>query len=126
MPLLVLGFVFRDASSSAFCSVLATTLCIYLLVVNLVNVPVRVWVQYITGTDIPFNPSTGNVRCQYWYILVQYQYRHGTLPVLALNGARTGIGIFCTFVQYQYGYGTLPVLALNDASIGNVKEHYAK
>ncbi len=42
----------------------------------------------------PFNASTSNVPCRYWYILVQYQYRHGTLPVLALNGARTDIGIF--------------------------------
>ncbi len=83
-----------DASSSTFCSVLATTLCIYLLEVDLVNVPVPVWVQYITGTGIPFNASISNVPWQYWYILVQYQYPHGTLPVLALNGARTNIGIF--------------------------------
>ena len=47
-----------DASSSAFCSVLATTLRIYHLEVDLVNVPVPVWVQYITGTGIPFNAST--------------------------------------------------------------------
>jgi hypothetical protein len=72
MPLPVLGFVCMDASSSAFCSVLATILRIYLLEVNLVNVPVPVWVQYITGTGIPFNASTDNVPCQYWYILVQY------------------------------------------------------
>jgi hypothetical protein len=93
MPLPVLGFV-MDASSPAFCSVLATILRIYLLEVNLVNITVPVWVQYITGTGIPFNASTGNVPCRYWYILVQYQYRHGTLPVLKLNGARTDIGIF--------------------------------
>ncbi len=71
MPLLVLGFVCTDASSSTFCSVLATTLRIYLLEVDLVNIPVPVWVQYITGTGIPFNASTGNVPCRYWYILVQ-------------------------------------------------------
>jgi hypothetical protein len=77
--------------------------------------------------------------------LVQYQYGHILLLVLALNGASTGIVIrglwsstsigkyitgtgikwcsyrywhFCTFVQYQYGYGKLPVLALNGASTG--------
>jgi hypothetical protein len=47
-----------DAPSSAFCSVLATTLRIYLLEVDLVNVPVPVWVQYIMGTDTPFNASS--------------------------------------------------------------------
>ncbi len=72
MPLPVLGFVCTDASSSAFCSVLATTLGIYLLEVDLVNVPVPVWVQYVMGTGILFNASTGNVSCQYWYISVQY------------------------------------------------------
>jgi hypothetical protein len=109
MPLPVLGFVFRDASSSAFCSGLATTLHIYLLEVDLVDVSIPVWVQYIMGTGIPFNASTGNVPCQYWYILVQYQYRHGALPVLALNGARTGIGIFAL---------------LSSTSMGTVHYHY--
>ncbi len=80
-------------SSSAFCSVVATTLRIYLLEVDLVNVPVPVWVQYTMVTGKPFNASTNNVPCRYWYILVQYQYRHGTLPVLELIGARTNIGI---------------------------------
>jgi hypothetical protein len=66
-------------------------------------------VQYITGTGIPFNASTDNELCRCWYILVQYQYRHGTLPVLALNGARTDIGIFALMsstsmdtVHYRY------------------------
>jgi hypothetical protein len=63
MPLPVLGFVCTDASSCAFCFVLTTTLRIYLLEVDLVNVPVPVWVQYITGTGIPFNASTGNELC---------------------------------------------------------------
>jgi hypothetical protein len=92
MPLPVLGFVCTYVSSTAFSSVSATTLRIYLLEVDLVNLPVPVWVQYIMGNGIAFNASTGNLPCQYWYILAQYQYRHGTLPVLALNGARTGIG----------------------------------
>jgi hypothetical protein len=61
MPLPVSGFVCTDVSSSAFCTVLATTLRIYLLEVNLVSVTVTVWVQYIMGTGIPFNASTGNV-----------------------------------------------------------------
>jgi hypothetical protein len=72
MPLPVLRFESTDASSSAFRSVLATTLRIYLLEVDLVNIPVSVWVQYITGTGIPFNASTGDVPCRYWYILVQF------------------------------------------------------
>jgi hypothetical protein len=103
MPLPVLGFVCMDASSSAFCSVLATTLRIYLLEVDLVNVPRPVWVQYITGTGIPLNASTSNVPCQYWYILIQYQYRHSTLPVLALNGARTDIGMFALLSSTSMG-----------------------
>ncbi len=52
--------------------------------------PVPVLARYITGTGIKW--------CQYWYwhicTFVQYQYWLGTLPVLALNGARTGIGIY--------------------------------
>jgi hypothetical protein len=55
--------------------------------------PVSVWAYFITNTGIKW--------CQYRYwhlrILIQYQYRQGTLPVLALNGARTGIGIFAIF-----------------------------
>jgi hypothetical protein len=93
--------------------------------------------------------STGIKWCQYryWYIctFVQYQYWHGTFPVLPLNGARTGIGILvlgsvsvlarsntgigikwckyrywhiCTFVQYQYWHGTLLVLPLLGACTG--------
>ncbi len=67
------------------------------------NVPVPVWVQYITGTGISFNAITSNLSCQYWYILVQYQYRHGTLLVLALNGARTNIGIFALLSSTSMG-----------------------
>jgi hypothetical protein len=52
MPLVVMGIVFRDASSSTFSSVLATTSRNYLLEVNLVNIPVPVWVQYSKGTGI--------------------------------------------------------------------------
>jgi hypothetical protein len=110
---------------------------------------VLVLARPITGTGIKW--------CQYQYwrfgILVQYQYGHGTLPVLALNGAHAGIGKYafwssasmawyitgtgikwcpyrywhiCTLVQYQYGHGPLPVLALNGDSTGNVNKHYAK
>jgi hypothetical protein len=76
MPLPVLRFVCTDVSSSAFSSVLAITLRVYLLEVDLVNIPVPAWVQYITGTGIPFNASTGNVPCRYWYIF-------GPVPVSA-------------------------------------------
>ncbi len=67
------------------------------------NVTVPVWVQYITGTGIPCNASTGNVPCQYWYILVQYQYRHSTFLVLLLNVARTGIGMFALLSSTSMG-----------------------
>ena len=56
--------------------------------------PIPVLAQYITGTAITWCP---------------YQYWH-----------------FGTLVQYQYQHGPLPVLALNGASTGNVNEHYAK
>jgi hypothetical protein len=87
----------------AFCSVLTTSLHISLLEVDLVNIPVPVWAQYIKGTGMPCNASTGNVPCQYWYILIQYQYRQGTLPVLALHGAHTGIGIFALLSSTSMG-----------------------
>ncbi len=111
--------------------------------------PLPVSARYITVTSIKWCQN------QYWHIctFVQYQYWHGTLPVLALNGARAGIALMhfgpvpvlarsitgkgikwcpyqywhiCTLVQYQYGHGPFLVLALNAASTGNVKEHYAK
>ncbi len=60
---------------------------------------VSVWAYSITGTGIKW--------CQYPYwhlwILVQYQYQHGTLPALALNGARTGIGIFALLSNTSMG-----------------------
>ncbi len=95
---------FWDASSSTFCSVVATTLGIYLLELNLANIPilalqtalvqgshpVPAWARSITSTGIQWCP------CRYWYFctLVQYQYWHGPLPVLTFSGSRTGIGIF--------------------------------
>jgi hypothetical protein len=59
---------------------------------HLCPIPLLEW--YITSTGIKW---------------CQYQYWH-----------------ICTFVQYQYWHGTLPVPALNGARTGNVKEHYAK
>jgi hypothetical protein len=102
-------------------------------------VPVLAW--YITGTGFKWCP------CRYWHFctLVQYQHGHGPLPVLALNGASTGIGIFAvlsdtsigtvhywychylvpyqywhfsTLVKYQYWHGPLQVLAINGVSTG--------
>jgi hypothetical protein len=68
---------------------------------HLCPLPVLAW--YITVTDIKW--------CQnrYWHIctFVQYQYWHDTLPVLALNGARAGIG-----VGYHTRKITLPVMPL--------------
>jgi hypothetical protein len=83
MPLPVLGFIRTDVSSSAFHSVLATTLRIFLLEVNLVSVPVPVWVQYITGTGIPFKPvpvmycaDTGTFWSSTSIRTVHYRYWH--------------------------------------------------
>jgi hypothetical protein len=55
---------------------------------------VPVLARYITGTGIKW--------CPYWFWHL------------------------CIYVQYQYWLGTLPVLALNGARTGNVKEHYTK
>ncbi len=60
---------------------------------------VPVLARYVAGTDIKW--------CLYrhWHlcILVQYQYWHGTLPVLALNGARTSIGSFARLASTSMG-----------------------
>jgi hypothetical protein len=60
---------------------------------------VSAWAHSITGIGIQW--------CQYRYwhlcILVQYQYSHGTLPVLALNGACTSIGIFALLSSTSMG-----------------------
>ncbi len=137
MPLPVMGIVFRDASLSIFSSVLATTLRIYPLEVYLVNIPVPVWVQYITGTGIQRCPyrywhfafwsstNKGTVhypvwawyitgtgikwyqyRCWHLCILDQYQYRHGTLTLLALNGARAILHFCLVPVWARYITGT--------------------
>jgi hypothetical protein len=55
---------------------------------------VPVWAWTITGTDIQWCPY------RYWLFgtLVQYQYGHIPLLVLALIGARTGIDI-CGFLS---------------------------
>ncbi len=79
---------------------------------------VPVLARYITGTGIKWCPY------RYWHlcILVQYQYWHGTLPVLAITGASTSIGILAplsnTSIGIEYWHGTLPVLALNGARTG--------
>jgi hypothetical protein len=51
---------------------------------------VSVLARYITSTAIKWCPY------RYWHFgsLVQYQCWHGPLPVLPLNGAGTGIGMF--------------------------------
>ncbi len=76
-------------------------------------IPVLAW--YITGTAITWCPY------RYWHVgtLVQYQYWYGPLPVLALNGASTGIGIFALWsntsigmVHYWYWYRMVPVPVL--------------
>jgi hypothetical protein len=53
----------------------------------------------ITGTAITWCPY------QYWQLdtLVHYQYWHGQLPVLAFNGASTGIGIFALWTNISIG-----------------------
>jgi hypothetical protein len=61
--------------------------------------PVPVLAQYITGTGIKWCPY------RYWHlwILVQYQYWQGTLPILALNGASIGIGIYAFWFSTSIG-----------------------
>jgi hypothetical protein len=61
--------------------------------------PIGVLARYITGTGIKQCPY----RYRHLCILVQYQYWHGTLPVRALNGARTGIGIFALWSSTSMG-----------------------
>ena len=78
---------------------------------------VPVWAQIITCTGMLLCPY------QYWHCctLVQYQYGHSPLPILAFNCPSTGIGIsafwFSTsmgIVHYQYWHSiTVPVLVLN-------------
>jgi hypothetical protein len=77
--------------------------------------PIPVLARYITGTAITWCPYL------YWHFgtFVQYQYWHGTLPVLALNGDSTGIGIFAVLsntsigtVHYQYCHCLVPIPVL--------------
>jgi hypothetical protein len=85
---------------------------------------VPVWAQSITGTGMLLCPY------QYWHFctLVQYQYGHSPLPILAFNGASTGIGIsafwFSTSmvtVHYQHWHSLiLPVLVLAFLHLGSV------
>jgi hypothetical protein len=77
--------------------------------------PIPVLARYITGTAITWCPY------QYWRFgtFVRYQYWHGTLLVLALNGESTGIGIFALLsntiigtVHYQYCHCLVLVMVL--------------
>ncbi len=76
--------------------------------------PIPVLARSITNTGIKW--------CQYryWYTcsFVQYQYWHGTLPVLPFTWCLYQYWHFGTFVQYQYWHGTLLALALNVDSTG--------
>ncbi len=86
-------------------------------------VPVRV-LAYLHYCPIPvlarYIASTGIIWCpyRYWHlcILVQYQYQHSPLRVLALHGACTGIGIYAFWsstsigmVHYRYRHLMVPV-----------------
>ncbi len=86
-----------------------------------VPVPVLAW--YITGTEIKWCPY------QYWHICttVQYQYGYGKLPVLALNGASTGIGIYAFWsstsigtVHYWYWHLMVPVPVMAFMHLGSL------
>ncbi len=48
-----------------------------------------------------FSNSMGTIHYRYWHAIMPYRYWH-----------------CCTLVQYQYGHSPLPILALNCASIG--------
>jgi hypothetical protein len=76
---------------------------------------VPVWAHSITRTGIQL------CLYQFWHFctLDQYQYWHGPLPVLALNGASTSIGIFALLsntsigmVHYWYCHYLVPVPVL--------------
>jgi hypothetical protein len=85
---------------------------------------VPVWAQFITGT--------GMLLCPYWYwhccTLIQYQFGHSPLPILALNCASTCIGIsafwFSTSmgtVHYWHWHSIMvPVLVLAFLNLGSV------
>ncbi len=85
---------------------------------------VPVWAQFITGTGIQLCPY------RYWHCctLVQYQYGHSPLPILAFNCAHTGIGISAVYfstsmgiVHYQYWHSKMvPVLVLSFLHFGSV------
>ncbi len=85
---------------------------------------VPVWAQFIT--------NTGMLLCPYWYwhccTLLQYEYGHGPLLILALNCARKGIGIsafwFSTSmgtVHHRYWHSKMvPILVLAFLHLGSV------
>jgi hypothetical protein len=85
---------------------------------------VPVWARFITGT--------GMLLCSYRYLhcytLVQYQYWHSPLPILAFNCASTGIGIsafwFSTSmgtVHYWHWHSIMvPILVLAFLHLGSV------
>jgi hypothetical protein len=59
--------------------------------------------------------------------MVQYQYGHSPLPVLAFNGARTGIGNFALWfstnmgtVHYRYWQLVVPAPVLAFLRFGSV------
>jgi hypothetical protein len=85
--------------------------------------PVPVFARYITGTVITWCPY------RYWHFvtLVQDQYWHDPLPVLALNCASTSIGIFALWsntsigaVHYWYCHYFIPVPVLTFWYFGSV------
>ncbi len=86
-------------------------------------VPLLAW--YITGN--------GNKGCPYRYwnfcTFVQYQYGYGKLPVLALNGASTGIGIYAYWsstsigtVLYRYWQLMVPIRVMAFMHFGPLPE----
>ncbi len=85
---------------------------------------VPVWAQFITRTGMLLCPY------QYWHccMLIQCQYGHSPLPILAFNCASTGIGIsafwFSTSmgtVHYWYWHSIMvPVLVMAYLPLGSV------
>jgi hypothetical protein len=82
-----------------------------------------VWAHSITGTGIQLCPY------QYWHFctLIQYQYGHSPLPVMAFNSARTSTGIYaCWFstsmdrFHYWYWLSMMPVPVLTFLHFGSV------
>jgi hypothetical protein len=85
---------------------------------------VPVWAHTITGTGIQ---KWFQYRCWIFCTLVHYQYWHGSLLVMAINGAHSSIGILALWfstsmgtLHYRYWHLILPVPVMAFLHFGSV------